>query len=171
RAPDPRGCSSLRAADAALVHGRGVRGAAALPVLHRPHRSGDRGSDTGRQEARVRELCRLLRSRRSRPAGPADVRALEAPARAGGRGALRVLPRAARVAPPATAGSLGRGRRRSSHAPRSSRRCRAETRFLGPERDLLGALAVVVAKGGIGPMLLLVLLALLAIIAFGVGFT
>ena len=33
------------------------------------------------------------------------------------------------------------------------------------------ALAVVVAKGGIGPMLLLVLLALLAIIAFGVGFT
>ena len=28
-----------------------------------------------------------------------------------------------------------------------------------------------VAKGGIGPMLLLVLLALLAIIAFGVGFT
>ena len=27
------------------------------------------------------------------------------------------------------------------------------------------------AKGGIGPMLLLVLLALLAIIAFGVGFT
>ena len=53
RAAPARRRAALRAADAAPVHGRGVRRAPPLPVLHRPHRPGDRGGDARGSPPRV----------------------------------------------------------------------------------------------------------------------
>ena len=63
------------------VHGRGVRRARAVPVLHRPHRRGDRDRHPRGAPARVRRVRRVRRRGGPRPAGPGDVRALQAHAR------------------------------------------------------------------------------------------
>ena len=59
------------------VHGRGVRRAGAVSVLHQPHRPRHRRGDAGGAAQRVRRL-RPVRRRGPRPRGPAHVRALQA---------------------------------------------------------------------------------------------
>ena len=56
RAPGARLDAPVRAADAADLHGRGVRRAGAVPLLHRPRRPRDRRGDAAGPEARVRAL-------------------------------------------------------------------------------------------------------------------
>ena len=53
----------------APVHGRGVRRATTVPLLHRPHRSRDRPGDPGRTSTRVRRLRGVRGRRRARSAG------------------------------------------------------------------------------------------------------
>ena len=57
RAPRRARLRALRARDAAALHGRGVRGAEPVPVLHRPHRPGDRRGDA-RRTPRARSSAR-----------------------------------------------------------------------------------------------------------------
>src|SRR5581483_5869541 len=132
RAAPPRSCAPLRPADAAALHGGGVRRAAAVPVLHRPHRPGDRGRDTRGAPARVREVRGLLRRGRPGPAGPGDVRALEAATGCGRRRAPRVLPGASRAPARAPARDDGRRRRRRGAAPRAARHGGARPQLLRP---------------------------------------
>ena len=61
----------VRPADAAALPGRGVRRAASLSLLHRPHRPGDRRRHARGAPARVRGLRRLRRRGGARPAGRA----------------------------------------------------------------------------------------------------
>ena len=83
-----------RTVHADALHGRGVRRARAVPVLHRPHRPGDRHGDPRGPAARVRRVRRVRRGG-ARPAGPGDLRALEArPARASPRAARALRGRA-----------------------------------------------------------------------------
>ena len=83
RAPAPRrAVHALLAVHAAHLHGRGVRRAGAVSVLHRPHRRGDRGGDARRAAGGVRVLRRVLRRGRARSAGRRDVQALQADAAA-----------------------------------------------------------------------------------------
>ena len=82
RARAPRRRAPLRAADAAPVHGRGVRRAAAVPVLHRPRRPADRRGDARGPPPRVR-LRRQTTSpirRPSRPSSTPSSRARSSPA-------------------------------------------------------------------------------------------
>ena len=67
-------CSPVHA-DA--VHGRGVGGLDAVPVLHLPPRAGARPGHRRGPDRGVR-AARLGPRRRARPAGPGDLRALEA---------------------------------------------------------------------------------------------
>ena len=99
------------------LHGRGIRGACSLPVLHRPHRRLDRRRDPRRAPARVRRLRRVLRRGGPGPAGPGDLRAVEADPAGGAGGAARVARPAA--AGPARMAASGRGRR---HRLRRARR-------------------------------------------------
>ena len=106
-----RGPAARRLPDAAValhadaVHGRGVRRGGAVPVLHRPHRRGDRRRDPRGAPPRVRRLRGLRGRGGPRPAGPRDVRALEAHAPR--------RPRAARaLRPPARVRRELRARRR-----------------------------------------------------------
>ena len=66
------------AVHADAVHGRGVRRARAVSVLHRPHRRAHRRGHARGAPARVRRVRRVRRRGDPRPAGPGDVRALEA---------------------------------------------------------------------------------------------
>ena len=98
-APAGRVLHAALAVRAAAVHGRGVRREGAVSVLHRPHRRGDRRRHARGPPPGVRRV-RLVRAGDPRPAGPGDVRALEAPAHAG-----RVAGRAVRAparGPPAS---------------------------------------------------------------------
>ena len=72
-------CVAAVPVHADAVHGRGVRRDRPVPVLHRPHRP-DIAAAT--REGRRREFARVRRVRRrgARPAGPGDLRALEADA-------------------------------------------------------------------------------------------
>src|SRR5581483_11948430 len=117
---------------AAPLHGRGVPHRAAVPVLHRPHRSGDRGGDARGAAQGVRGV-RVVSRRRAGSAGRRDVPALEA-RRLRARAAL---PRAARAAPDAALRARGaRGRRRDEAAATPARRDRARRRLpLATGRD------------------------------------
>ena len=102
RAPLARVRDAAVALHPDAVHGRGVRRARAVSVLHRPHRRGDRHADARGAPARVRRVRRVRRRGGPRPAGAGDVRALEAhPARrpraraSSTRDLLRAAPRAA----------------------------------------------------------------------------
>ena len=107
RAARRRRRHALLAVHAAALHGRGVPRGRAVPVLHRPHRPGDRRGDARGAAAGVRGVRRLLRRGGARPAGARDLPPLEArPARA-----RPALPRAARAAPRAAARARGRGGR------------------------------------------------------------
>ena len=99
----------LRAAHSARVHGRGVRRAAAVPVLHRPHRPGDRRGDARGPAARDR------RRRRARMA----IRPTRRPRR---RSSARGSSRASRTRSTA---SCSRSARRSRASSRSTRRAAA----------------------------------------------
>ena len=96
-----RGAAARRAAARSVtVHadalpGRGIRRAGAVPVLLRPHRRGDRRRDARGPPARVRRLRRVRGRGGARPAGPGDVRALQAHARGRAGGPARALRRAA----------------------------------------------------------------------------
>ena len=111
-APAGGALHAARAVHADALHGRGVRRGSALPVLHRPHREEDRRSDPQRAAQGVRSL-RRVRRRSARPAGPGDLRALEAlaPRGPGDRGALPPALRAARRAGAAPGRGRGRGGR------------------------------------------------------------
>ena len=87
------------AVHADALPGRGVRRARAVPVLRRPHRRGDRRGHARRAAARVRGLRGVRRRGGARPAGPGDVRALQAHARGRARGPARALRAPARGAP------------------------------------------------------------------------
>ena len=63
---------------APAVHGRGVRRGRAVPVLHRPHRPVDRRRHPRGPAHGVRVVHVVRRGRDPRPAGPGDVRALQA---------------------------------------------------------------------------------------------
>ena len=71
RPPAGRGAAARRVLHAAVavhadaVHGRGVRRARAVPVLHRPHRRGDRGRHARGPPARVRRRSPRSPARRS----------------------------------------------------------------------------------------------------------
>ena len=58
--------AAARAADTAALHGRGVRRAAPVPVLHRPHRPRDRRGDPRGKAARVRAASPPSAARKSR---------------------------------------------------------------------------------------------------------
>ena len=98
------------------LHGRGARRAGALPVLHRPHRQGDRGGDARGAPARVRVVRGLRRRGGPRSAGRGDLPALEAHA-PWRPGAARPLQAAARGPPRAAGGDRGRRRRLRRRAP------------------------------------------------------
>src|SRR5581483_7694963 len=121
-AAHPRCRAPARAAGAAALHGRGVRRAASVSLLHRPHRPGDRRRDPRGTATRVRALRGVHRRRRSRPAGRADVRELEARQDPRRPGAARVLPRVARVAPHAAARRRAAGGRRDADVEPPPRR-------------------------------------------------
>ena len=96
--PGRRRCVLLGSGTPAPLHGRGVRRDPAVPVLHEPRRPGARARGVGGAPQGVH---REGRGGRARPAGPGDVRALEAraPPRRAARRAARALPAAARAAP------------------------------------------------------------------------
>ena len=91
---------------AAAVHGRGVRRGRAVPVLLRPHRPEDRRGHPRGPARGVRRVRLVRRGGDPRPAGPGDVRALEAdaPTRSGARRAVRATARG----PPAPAARRSR---------------------------------------------------------------
>ena len=112
---------------AAPLHGRGVRRAAAVPVLHRPHRPGDRRGDARGRQARVRAFTSFSGERGAGPAGASRRSSARSSSRASRRPAL---PRAARAAArrsraSSTSRSTGSA---STHAPRRPRRSLARLR-------------------------------------------
>ena len=77
RAPRSLGRRAVLALDTAPLHGRGIRRAGAVPVLHRPHRSVHRRCDARGPPARVRRASTSFAGEEvARPAGRRDVRAL-----------------------------------------------------------------------------------------------
>src|SRR5439155_6104234 len=117
------------------VHGRGARGARSLPVLHRPHRRGDRDRDPRGAPARVRRVRPVRRRGGPRPAGSGALAALEADVGAGPR-AARAL-RAAAARPPGGSrrgrGGLRRGCALAARAPRGPR-ARVQLRRVAADR-------------------------------------
>ena len=94
-----RGAAAGRVLHAAVtlhadaVHGRGARRARAVPVLLRPHRQADRRRDPRGPPRGVRRLRRVRRRGGARPAGPGDLRALQAHAPRRARSCARCTPR------------------------------------------------------------------------------
>ena len=107
---------------------------APVPVLHRPHRPGDRRGDA-RGPAREFATFALLRRGRARPAGTFETFERSKLDRSQPRrGAARVLPRAARPAARAAARDRGGGRRLAPACASRARRAASPTSTRRPSR-------------------------------------
>ena len=122
-------CTLLSPFTPMLFQGEEHGEAAPVPVLRRPHRRGDRGRHPRGPAPRVRRLRGVRRRGGARPAGPRDLRALQAHARGRARGAARPVRAAARGAP---RGRPGRGARRRSTSTRAGCGCAAASTSCSP---------------------------------------